>query len=112
MPRYADTSGYTATEIDFWNWLLDNQQRSFLTMSGLEFQIYVKGNELFISRKQKSLSRATINIALKKAQEIGQIQKTPKELGTFGASYLMPLFIAYGILKKLSNRDEDDWFTV
>ncbi len=111
MPRYADTSGYTDIEIDFWNWLCDNQQRSFLTKRGLEFQIAVKGNELFVSRKQKSLSRATINVALKKAQEIGRIQKTPKELGPFGASYLMPLFVRYGILK--TNRSiESDLFPV
>ncbi len=51
-------------------------------------------------------------MGLKKAQEIGQIQKTLKELGTFGASYLMPLFIAYGILKKLNNGAENDLFSV
>ncbi len=44
-----------------------------------DFNITIKGNELFVSRKKKSQSRATVNIALRKAQDIGIIRKTPKK---------------------------------
>ncbi len=98
MPQYADTSKYSADDIAFWEWLSRNQERTFATLKGLEFKVSIKGNELFIDRKKKGLTRATANIALAKAREIKYIRKTPKELGTFGASYLMPLFIAYGAL--------------
>ena len=99
MPHYADTSSYTVEELAFWEWLVINQNSTFRTMRDLEFHIFIRGNELFINRKKKGLNRATVNIALRKAREIEYIRKSPKELGTFGASYLMPLFLACGILK-------------
>ncbi len=101
MPKYADTSNYTEDEIRFWDWLTERQNVPFTTLRGLEFTVSIKGNELFIDRKKKGLTRATVNIALRKAREIGVIRKTPKELGTFGASYLMPLFVSYGAVKNL-----------
>ncbi len=112
MPRYAKTENYTDDEIRFWSWLLENQQKTFSTMRGLSFRVSVKGNELFIDRKKKGLTRATANIALRKAREIKRIRKTPKELGTFGASYLMPLLTAYGALKNGSSVPDlaDDLF--
>ncbi len=116
MPKYADTSNYTEDEIRFWAWLTEKQNVSFTTLRGLEFTISIKGNELFIDRKKKGLTRATVNIALRKAREIGVIRKTPKELGTFGASYLMPIFVLYGAVENLIprkacvNSDTDDLF--
>ncbi len=118
MPNYADTSNYTDEECRFWNWLVANQSRPFETLRGLSFCIVIRGNELFIDRKKKGLTRSTVNVALKKAQEIKEIRKTPKELGTFGASYLMPLLVAYGALenktdvvsKAAQNMDTDDLF--
>ena len=112
MPHYADTSSYTVEELAFWEWLVINQNSTFWTMRDLEFHIFIRGNELFIDRKKKGLTRATVNIALRKAREIEYIRKSPKELGTFGTSYLMPLFLACGILKSrvTGYRTHDDLF--
>lgn len=46
------------------------------------------GNELWIEGKEKSISRSTVDLAYKKARELGVV-KGPKALGgVFGASYL------------------------
>lgn len=75
----------------------------FCTSKGLEFSYTVKkrkdgtsGGELFISRKEKSITKATVLIAFHKALEIISLEGKvtgPKKLGTFGASYLYPIFI-------------------
>ena len=70
------------------------------------------GNELFILRgggdvgepdKQlkKSISRSTVDLALKTALEMDGKVKGPKKLNTPGAgSYLYPMLIRFGVIKK------------
>lgn len=61
----------------------------------------IKGNEMFFTRKEKSVTRATVNIALQTAIKLQKdgIQITgPKMLGCFGASYLYPIFIRIGVI--------------
>ena len=72
-----------------------------MTAKGLPFTIAVRGNELFVSRKDKSITRATVEVAYRRVQALlssGAPVDGPKKLGTFGASYLYPLFIALGII--------------
>ena len=75
----------------------------FSTEKGLSFKYSVKGGEIFFSRKEKSVTRATV---LKAFSQARQIQKDegcvsgPKKLGTFGASYLYPVFIRIGVCTK------------
>ncbi|MEI3350185.1 MAG: hypothetical protein V8R18_03505 [Clostridium sp.] len=57
----------------------------------------IRGNEMFVSRKEKSVTRASILVAYKKAQELGCVTG-PKQLGVFGASYLYPVFLRLGII--------------
>lgn len=75
----------------------------FYTSKGFKYSYTVNrrrdgsnGGEMFISRKEKSITRATVLIAFHKALELmekeGKISG-PKRLGTFGASYLYPIFI-------------------
>lgn len=74
----------------------------FLTAKGLEFTYVIRGNEMFVSRKDKSLTRATVVLAFYKAlslQKDGGKVAGPKKLGTFGASYLYPVFIRTGVIK-------------
>lgn len=90
MGRKADTSGYTVVEVELWEKIKEIEGREFRTKKGLEFRIEVKGNELYVDRRQKSITRASVNIAYKKwtaDREIG-----PKALGVFGSSYLWSLF--------------------
>ena len=90
MGRVADTSEYTQAEIDLWEKIAEKQNDTFRTKKGLEFKIAVKGNELFVDRRQKSITRASVNIAYKKWLE--EKDCGPKALGVFGSSYLWSLF--------------------
>lgn len=89
------------TTTDLWNAISSLQGRTFTTAKGLPFTIAVRGNELFTSRKDKSITRATVEVAYRRVQALlssGEPIDGPKKLGTFGASYLYPLFVALGII--------------
>ena len=84
-----------------WDTLLVFADYPFKTTKGLRYYYSVKGNELFISRKEKSVTRASVNMAFETAvrlQEEGAEITGPKMLGCFGASYLYPIFIRIGVI--------------
>lgn len=88
-----------------WEALSLLQGRTFYTRKGLLFTYQIKGYEMFISRKEKSLTKATVLLAFHHAvqlQKNGCIINGPKKLGTFGASYLYPIFIELGIITEQS----------
>ena len=72
----------------------------FYTMRNLEFTYIIKVNDMFVDRKEKSITQASVGMALGKALDLGGIVSGPKKLGTFGASYLYPIFLYYEIIKK------------
>lgn len=72
----------------------------FYTAKGLKFRYKVKGGEMFIDRKKDSITKATVFMALKKAMELNGDVSGPKKLGTFGASYLYPIFCRIGLIKE------------
>lgn len=41
-----------------------------------------------MDRKEKSITRATVELAYRRAVELGENATGPKKLGVFGASYL------------------------
>ena len=56
---------------------------------------------MFVSRKDKSITKATVLVAFHKAMELQRGGKGiggPKKLGTFGASYLFPIFVRLGVI--------------
>lgn len=67
---------------------------------GLKFKYSVKGNEIFVDRKKKAVTRASVVLAYQNALNLGQVSRA-KELGTFGASYLYPMFLRFGIIKEI-----------
>lgn len=74
---------------------------------GVEFTYSVRTNksgswrgELFISTKKKSITRATVMKAYRRAAELDGVVPGPKTLGTFGASYLYSIFQSLGIIKE------------
>lgn len=88
----------------------------FYTAKGLEFSYTVKknpdggyGKELFVDRKEKSITRATADVAFLKVQKLREaaegdnqeppLIRGPKQLGVFGASYLYPIFEQLGVLR-------------
>lgn len=76
------------------------EDHPFYTMRNLEFTYVIKGNEMFVNRKEKSITKATVGITLRKALEFGRTVSGPKKLGTFGASYLYPIFLYLGIIRQ------------
>ena len=57
------------------------------------------GNEIFISGKEKNISRSTVELAFRKAREMGAV-KGPKALGIPGSgSYLYPIFLRPGVCR-------------
>ena len=60
----------------------------------------IRGRELFVDRRQKSITISTVEKALEK---IGRLQADgiaitgPKKIGCYGASYLYPVLLALGI---------------
>lgn len=100
----ADSDGQMRRLQDLvWNALVQQQGNLFYTAKGLDFTYRVKGNEIFVSRKAKSVTRMTVDIAVEKAVMLcrtGTEVKGPKKLGCFGASYLYPVFLKLGIFQR------------
>ena len=85
----------------------------FETAKGLPFTYEIKrnrddgmGGEMFFSRKTKGVTRATVELAYDRVVAAREKQGTdvpvmnsPKRLNVFGASYLYPMFIRFGIVE-------------
>ena len=79
----------------------------FKTAKGLKFYYSIKTGrhgepvgEIVFNRKAKIITRATINLAYKRALEVQKEEgcvSGPKKLGVFGASYIYPIFGFMGI---------------
>ncbi len=88
-------------EETLWNTLAAFEGYPFKTAKGLRYCYTVKGNEIFFSRKEKSVTRASVSIALGTAIELQKIGTSiigPKMLRCFGASYLYPVFRRLGVI--------------
>ncbi len=70
---------------------------------GVDFVYRIKGDEMFVDRMEKSINRATVMEAYRIVVELEGVVKGPKALGTFGASYLYPVFMKMGIIKSPRN---------
>ena len=90
-----------------WTELQKLQGETFRTAKGLEFSYEIRGNELFVNRKDKSITRSTVNLTYRKAMNLlraGDVVDGPKKLGTFGASYLFPIFLRLGVIPPLDEQ--------
>lgn len=84
-----------------WDALVMFAGKDFETAKHLKYSYSVKGYEIFVSRKDKSITRATVNLSLWNAmnlQKAGLPVSGPKKLKTFGASYLYPVFMELGVI--------------
>ena len=81
---------------EVWQLLQDHQNETFYTTKGLPFTYTIRGGELFVDRRSKSITISTVENALEK---IGQLESThtlitgPKKIGCYGASYLYPVLL-------------------
>lgn len=86
-------------ETHLWETLKLFSGYSFMTVKGLRFHYTVNGNEILIDRK-KSITRSSVNIALKETVKMNGKVSGPKKLNVFGASYLYPIFLRFGLIKR------------
>ena len=88
-------------DIDFvWPLLQQHQGETFYTAKGLPFTYTIRGGELFVDRRSKSITISTVANALEKivALEMDGIPITgPKKIGCYGESYLYPVLLALEI---------------
>lgn len=86
-----------------WDAIMAYADYPLLTEKGLSMKYTVRGGEIFFNRKEKSVTRASVMKAFHRARQI-QHEKGfvsgPKELGTFGASYIYPVFLRIGVCSK------------
>lgn len=99
----AISSDEAVDEIEdmLWDTILLFQGYLFHTVKGNPFHFQIKGNEMFIDRKEKSVTKATVKIALKKVIELqkkGICVTGPKMIGCFGDSYLYSIFVRLGVI--------------
>lgn len=87
-------------EQKLWDQLIYLQGCIFTTARGLNFTYQIRGGEMFISRKEKSITRATVLQAYHRVVELEGIVAGPKKIGTFGASYLYPIFQRIGLIQQ------------
>ncbi len=91
----------TGSETLLWNTLILFQDYPFETAKKLQYTYSIRGYEMFVSRKDKSITRSTVDLAFGMALKLlreGTPITGPKKLGTFGASYLYPVFIRIGVI--------------
>ena len=97
----VETESENAKDL-LWETITAFEDYPFKTAKGLRYYYTVKGNELFISRKKKSVTRASVNMAFETAVRLQRESSEitgPKMLGCFGASYLYPIFNRIGVIR-------------
>lgn len=99
MPRAAYVNGDERLQA-VWQQLTAHAGDTFVTAKGLPFTYAVRGGELFVDRRQKSITIATVGAALRRIDELqarGEEISGPKKLDCYGASYLYPILLALGL---------------
>ena len=94
-----------------WELLKFLQGCVFLTVKGLKFTYKIHSGEMCVNRMAKSITQAVVFVAYNRAVELmketGSVNG-PKQLGTFGASYLYPVFARIGVIRKLTDRNQQE----
>lgn len=85
-------------EAVLWDAIIKFAGYPFFTMKKLKFTYHVKGYEIFVTRKEKSITRSSVNMAFQKAIDLERNVTGPKKLETFGASYLYAIFQRIGVI--------------
>ena len=81
-----------------WDLLSEHQNEPFYTVKKLPFSYIIKGGELFVDRRTKSITKATFQQALDRIAENPDKVIGPKSLNVFGAPYIWALLKAFEIV--------------
>lgn len=99
MPR-AENIANRARAQAVWEQLQAHAGERFVTAKGLPFTYCIRGWELFVDRRSKSITFSTVAAALRRIDDLltrGEVVSGPKMIGCYGASYLYPVFLALGV---------------
>ncbi len=98
VPANQMPEDHEAAEAQLWDLLTAYQGRTFHTAKNLEFTYTIRGGEMFVDRRSKSITRATISKAFRRVREdAGHEIQGPKALNCFGAPYVWAIFTALGV---------------
>ena len=86
---------------EVWKTMKLFQNYTFYTAKKYKFRYTISGGEIFVTRKEKSITRSSVNMAINKVIEKKGIIPGPKTMDVFGASYLYPVFKRIGLIKML-----------
>ena len=81
-----------------WQLLTEHQSETFYTMKKLPFTYTVKGGEIFVDRRSKSITKATFEQALGKLKADPEKVKGPKSLNVFGAPYIWAILMTFHVV--------------
>ncbi len=82
---------------ELWELMIRHQGETFYTVKGLPFHYEIRGGELFVDRRGKSITRATVLKAYSSVQADPQGITGPKALNVFGAPYIWAILKKFGI---------------
>ena len=88
------------TEEVLWEKIRSLEGTPLKTYSGLDFTFKVRGREIFVSRKDKSITQSSVMKAMEEVEKLQGNVSGPKKLGVLGASYLYPIFIEIGVIRE------------
>ncbi len=80
-----------------WELLAEHENETFFTMKKLPFTYSVKGGEIFVDRRSKSITKATFEQALDKIKSNPDKITGPKSLNVFGAPYVWAILKTFDI---------------
>lgn len=72
----------------------------FFTAKKLPFRYSIRGGEMFVDRRSRSITKATFSKALQKLEEEPEKIKGPKSLNVFGAPYVWSILRTLGMIKR------------
>ena len=81
-----------------WKLLEEHQNETFYTMKKLPFTYTVKGGELFVDRRSKSITKATFEQSLNKLDKNPGKITGPKSLNVFGAPYVWAILKTFEVV--------------
>lgn len=79
---------------NLWEQIAASQGTTFYTKKGLPFTYYIKGGELFTSRRERSITKSTFEKAYRKLLERPEEITGPKKLNVYGAPYVWAILVA------------------
>lgn len=97
------------TEKFIWDTVTAFSGYPFYTIKGIKFCYTVQGFEMQVDRKKKTITKATVLLFINRVQELrstGEKITGPKKGGTFGASYLFPVFVRIGLIEPVGGQHD------